>query len=326
MPPRPPRPSRRTWIALAVLGFVGFSVGAVANQGIARFAKLPEDAKKYKFNDVEEPEAVASAPKPGGEDDPLTEENEPGRDLPAAPALSRAPSLQTYIDSIVRRNIFDSSAVYDPSSGAAASGAGECKADSNVRLLATVVADDPVWSSALISIGGRDAKADGYTVGEDVSGQGRIVSIGPKRVCLDGGSCICMGDEAAKATGGITVDPPGADDGGITKLGENRWAIEAGVLQDAIGNFEMLATQLKVFPHKGADGTIDGYRVSSIRPSSMFYKLGFRNGDVVHAVNGQPLTSAEGALATYQSLKSAGSFSFDVSRKNQRQTMEYEVR
>ena len=38
-------------------------------------------------------------------------------------------------------------------------------------------------------------------------------------------------------------------------------------------------------------GTYDGYRLSAIRPSSVFGSIGFRNGDIVRSVNGIQLVS-----------------------------------
>lgn len=325
MASRNPLRTRNAAIAAAlVIGFLGFSVGAVVNQGIGRLVVLPEDAKPIKFNDVPtEPGAPAPAPVVDGGEEP----DDVVVEAPTSPATSpsgvRVPAQRSYVDSIVRRNIFDSSAVFDPNA-AARDGGGECK-EGGAKLLATVVADPPSFSSALIQMSGKDAGAEGYSIGDDVSGEGRIVSIEQKRVCLDGGSCLCMGgekDRPVATTKGDTV----VDDSGITKLSDNRFAVDQSVLDDAMGNFELLATQLKAYPHKGPDGQIDGYRLSSIRPSSLFAKLGIKNGDIVHAVNGTPLTSADGALAAYQALKNERSFSFELTRKNQKQTLEYEVR
>ena len=51
-----------------------------------------------------------------------------------------------------------------------------------------------------------------------------------------------------------------------------------------------------------------------------------KNGDIVHAVNGMPLTSADGAMSAYQALMSESNFTFDVTRRNQKKTFNYEIR
>lgn len=315
-PARPPLPR---WLAPAalVVALLGLGVGTLINRVVAGLVALPEDVERTEYVDG----APAAAP-----DAPLASAGESDEPPPPSRASRpRVPTLKQYSDVIVRRNLFDSTAVYDPDAAAAA-GAGECRSDSNVKLLATVVADVPMYSSALVAVGGRDARAVGYVVGEDLGGEGRIVTIDQKRVCVDSGGCFCMGGEsmlAARAAGDGKVTE---DDGGIQSLGNNRYAVDQSVLDDAMNNVEMLATQLKASPHRGPDGQIDGFRLSAIRKGSLFDKLGIKNGDIVHAVNGREITSTEGALSVYQALKNDKNFSFDISRKNQRQSLEYEVR
>lgn len=330
MPRRiPPRTRTRVLVAATVIGFLGFSAGAVLNQAIGRFAALPEDAKPIHFSDLPAPEPTAGGGPVAKVEPPVGDDQSPG-DEPT-PAVSKsasrpihAPAMRTYTDTIVRRNIFDSTAVFDPNA-AVKQGGGECK-EGAAHLLATVVADQPTYSSALISLGGKDGGAQGFAVGDEVTGEGRIVTIEQKRVCLDGGSCLCMGGEAGRPVAAAGKPAEGGEDSGVTKLGDNRYAVDQSLIDEAMNNFEMLATQVKAYPHKGPDGQIDGYRLSSIRPSSLFSKLGIKNGDIVHGVNGTALTSTEGALSAFQTLKNEKNFSFDITRKNQKQTLEYEVR
>lgn len=302
---------RRILLVFAVVGIVGFGGGALANQALGRILALPDDAEVPEYVDAagplegEPPDLAGGGPARGG------------------PKRPRPLTQKQYADIIVRRNIFDSTAVYDPSTAKDGGVAGECKVDANVRLLATVVADPPTYSSALISSGSaRDAKADGYAIGDEVGGEGRITLIEQKKVCLDGGTCICIGGDTPRVAAA-----PGAkgDEGGISKDGDTT-VVEQSVIDEAMNNLESLATQVRVVPHKGSDGAIDGYRLSAIRKGSLFEKLGIKNGDIVHGVNGQPLTSTEGALQVYQTLRSDKNFTFDITRRNQRQSLGFEVR
>ena len=316
---------RRALLFLGAVGVFGFGGGALANQAIARLLAVPDGAILPTYTDADVPEPGEGARDAGegamerlagGEGAPSLAET------PRRPQRPRVQSQKQYSDAIVRRNIFDSSAVYDPEAAKAAGVAGECKSDANLRLLATIVADQPVYSSALIATGAaRDAKADGYAVGDSIGGEGRITLIEQKRVCMDDGSCLCMGEDAVKP-----VAAAAATGEGVTKEGDNKFIVDQSLLDDAMNNFETLATQVRVVPHKDGDGNIDGYRLSAIRRGSLFDKLGIKNGDIVHGVNGQALTSTEGALSTYQTLRNEKNFNFDLTRRNQRQTFEYEVR
>lgn len=301
--------------AAVVLGLFGFLVGAAVNQGAKRFFTLPADAKVRTYVDAEQKGGDAA---PGS---PTVDE--PGPDMPGL-ASSHGSSLRTYEDAILRRNLFDSTAVYDPDAAKASTGSMDCK-ESKVRLLGTVFApNQPEFSSVLVVDGGtKDGRAVGYATGEDIPGEGRIAWIDQNKVCLESGGCICVGMEP-KATAAAGDAGAGGDD--ITKLGDGKFQVAKSFLDSALGNVETLATQVRAVPHKDGDGNIDGFRLSAIRKGSLFEKLGIKNGDVINSVNGQPFTSAEGALSTYQSLKNESHFSFEITRRNQRQTLDYEVR
>jgi general secretion pathway protein C len=318
--PSPATNRRRALIALGVIGALGFGGGALANVAVARLLALPDGAEVPAYADAEAADGAGASGVGADRGEAVADSKTEAR------PRQRALPEKTYADIIVRRNIFDSSAVYDPNAAKATDPAGECRSDANVRLLATVVAEVPTYSSALISLGAaRDAKADGYAMGDEVSGEGRIVLIEQKKVCMDGGTCICIGTDAAKpATASSTAKGDG--EGGVKKLSDNKYAVDSSLIEDSMNNFESLAGQMRVAPHKGADGQVDGYRLSAIRRGSLFDKLGIKNGDIVHTVNGNALTSTEAAMQVYQSLRNERSFNFEITRRNQRQTLEYEVR
>ncbi len=297
--------------AAAVIGVLGFSVGAIVNQGIGRMLTIPEDMVVPDYTDV----AVA-AKAPAG-DDAVTGFVERSVDAP------RGLSGKQYSEVIVRRNIFDSSAVYNPEV-AKTMGSDECK-DTSVKLLATVVAEPAEYSSALISETAK-GQARGYSIGDELGGEGQIARIEQKRVCLDGGGCICMDRETTAPRSEPATGAAADSDGKVEQLAEGKYRVDPSFMAEQMKSVESLATQVRVVPHKGDDGAIDGYRLSAIRHGSLFDKLGIKNGDVVHTVNGQPLTSAEGALTTYQTLQSERAFNFEITRRNQKQTLEYEVR
>lgn len=308
-PPVGMTPRRRATIA-AVIGLVGLGAGALASRAAGRFLALPDDAERPTYADA----AAAESPRDGAEPAPDAE----------APRGATAMPKASYIDPIVSRNIFDSSAVGKP--GAAAVAEGTCRADAAVKLVATVVAEPEIYSSALISTGaGKEGRALGYAVGDEVSGAGRIARIEFQKVCLDDGSCLCIGEQGADApAAGKAEGASGA--GGVEKVGDNKFQVDKSVIDEALSNVDSLSGMVRPVPHKDASGAIDGFRLSAIRKGSLLEKLGIKNGDIVHGVNGQPLTSVEGALSLTQTLRSERSFNFDITRRGNRQALEYEVR
>ena len=133
--------------------------------------------------------------------------------------------------------------------------------------------------------------------------------------------------EKDKKKGGKKASKKGKDDeeDGITKEGPNKFIVDQELIDKVMENPEQLYSQIRATPHK--DGaTVDGYRLSGIRRRSLFYKLGIKNGDIVHTVNGTTLDSMSSAMGAYNSLQNDKNFTFEVTRRNKRQTFEYEVR
>ena len=113
---------------------------------------------------------------------------------------------------------------------------------------------------------------------------------------------------------------------GITKESETKYTVERSVLDKYLGDIEGLSKMARAMPHKGADGSTDGYRLSGIRRNSPLYALGIRNGDVIHTVNGTSLANPADAMGAFQSLGSTSNFNFDITRRNNPVTMEYAVK
>lgn len=69
------------------------------------------------------------------------------------------------------------------------------------------------------------------------------------------------------------------------------------------------------------NGKPDGMKLYAIRPSSVFARLNFMNGDTVRAINGHDLTSADKVLEVYTKLKGVSVFTFDVTRRGKPVTL-----
>lgn len=323
--------SPRVMGAAAALCLFGVGGGVLVNRlVVTRFLALPEGVERPEYAVVEggESDAAGSSPRtmhPPKSAEPVSSTPETASKVSdnALASNVRIPAAREYAETIVRRNIFDSTAVYVEAG--AVDGKGECKADSSVRLLATMVVFPTEYSTALIAEGGdRAAKSKPYKMNDMLGSDGHITLIEQKKVCTETNVCICMDQAVAKAPAAAATGEGAAN--GVEKLSENRFAVDRSVLDGAMGDMASLAAQLRASPHKGSDGEIDGFRLSGIRSNSLFSQLGIKNGDIIHTVNGTPLTSSEGAMSAYGSLKNQKSFSFEITRRNQRQTIEYEVR
>jgi len=327
LPEDPMATSLSPWTIAGVLTGVAAS-SWVAALGVSRVTasalSLPEDAELV--------EVTIVAPSHDGD---ATDDSERGR--PASSQSKRKRSADTYVDNLVRRSIFDSTKVNSgPTGGTVPGPVGEgVPSDLKVVLLATLVASPESHSSALIAEEKGGDGAFGYGIGDDLLGEGKIVKIEPRKVyverlngsveyiSMDGGT---YEKEDRPKRGKKSKKGKDDEEDGITKEGPNKFIVDQELIDKVMENPEQLYSQVRATPHKATDGSVDGYRLSGIRRRSLFYKLGIKNGDVVHSVNGKGLDSMSSAMGAYDSLQSAKDFSFEVTRRNKKQTFEYEVR
>jgi S1-C subfamily serine protease len=73
------------------------------------------------------------------------------------------------------------------------------------------------------------------------------------------------------------------------------------------------------------NGQPDGFKLYAVRPASLFAKLGFMNGDAVHAVNGFDLSTPDNALDVYSKLKDATNVQFDITRRGKPLTIDIQI-
>lgn len=315
--------SRKRWTIAGVFLGVGL-IAWLASMGAGRLASsflaLPDDVDLTSYE--------LGAPISGG----AVADSGDGDSSSGTSRRPRRKSKRNYLDPILARNIFDSEAIGKEAEedDGEFTGDGGAKSDLKVVLLATVVAEPESYSSALIAEE-KGEGAFGYGVGDDLLGEGTIVKIEQKRViirrsngeveyiAMDGGTF-----EKKEGAGSSKEEDAGDDD--IKKVGDNKFVVEQELVDKLLENPEKLYSQVRVVPHKGSDGEIDGYRMSGIRRKSFFSRLGIKNGDIVHAVNGKPLTSMSAAMDAYNSMQESKDFSFDLTRRNKKQTFEYEIR
>lgn len=99
-----------------------------------------------------------------------------------------------------------------------------------------------------------------------------------------------------------------------------RRTISRSMLNNAAQNFNQLISQARIVPDA------NGMKISAIKPSSIFRRLGLRNGDIVTSVNNRHVRSVEDAMNIYRDLQNGGSVSVQLLRRNRPRTIEFQVR
>lgn len=118
--------------------------------------------------------------------------------------------------------------------------------------------------------------------------------------------------------------PQGPSGEGIKKVGANNYEIAQSEIDATLSNLNSIATQARIVP-SFKDGQADGFKLFSIRPGSLYSKIGIKNGDVIQRINGYEITSPDKALEIYSKLKDAKGITVDLARRGKPQTLEYAI-
>lgn len=264
---------------------------------------------------------------------------------PEVPAPRPKRPREFYLDPILERSIFDSSKVGETVE-AVEEGA-PVASDLDVVLLATVVADPPKYSSALIghettkrvrrkrgrrrrTVRVRSVEdAAGYGVGDTLLGEATIADIQDGRVTLrrDNGRVEYLAlwtddDEEDPESSGSSEE----EDAAVEKVAKNHYTVASSLVEDLLDNPSALSSLGRAFPHKGPEGEIDGFRLSRIRKGSLGRQVGLRSGDVVHSINGHKLDSVAAAIGVLPDIKGTSSITVELTRRRKERTIQVDVR
>ncbi len=285
---------------------------------------------------------------------------------PPPPGAIQAVSSPTSRDitSILKRNIFCSTCeplvetpVTSSETGAtdgdpANASDAPVKTSLNIKLVATVVADDKNWCFAEIA-DKTDNKLGLYAIGAKVPGSESddavITDILERRVLIlnggrneyldliekqedtGGGPAVASIPEGENVKNRFGHNMPRPQTGiadiakGISKVGEGKYEIQRSALNKVLGNTTLLARSARIVPSM-KNGKPNGFKLYAIRPGSLYSLLGMFNGDTINAINGHPITTPDKALEVYTKLRSASHLSISFSRRGTPLSHEYTIR
>ncbi len=112
---------------------------------------------------------------------------------------------------------------------------------------------------------------------------------------------------------------------GVRKVSDDRYDIDRSLVDKVLANPMAVARGARVVPSV-KDGKANGFKLYAIRPSSVYSKIGLRNGDTVTSINGFELSSPDKALEVYTKVREASNLQVTVLRRGQPVTMTYNIR
>lgn len=108
-------------------------------------------------------------------------------------------------------------------------------------------------------------------------------------------------------------------------MGNDTYEISREDVERQLANLSALATQARVVP-SFKDGKANGFKIFSIRPGSLYQKIGLQNGDVIRKINGYAIDSPEKALELYAKLRESSRIEVELERRGKVQTKTVNVR
>jgi general secretion pathway protein C len=203
-----------------------------------------------------------------------------------------------------------------------------------VKLLGTLAAEIGDWSMASIQ-DTSTLRAQTYGIGDQIQGA-EVLEIQRERVIiLHDRRREYIGNDptdvaaATPARLGPTVSeaaPPSVAVGtGIRAVSDNEYEVPRAEIDKTMSNLNDVAMQARIVP-AFKDGQAQGFKLFSIRPDSLYTKIGIQNGDVIRRINGYDLNSPEKALEIYTKLKDTSRIDIELDRNGQPVRKTYNVR
>jgi general secretion pathway protein C len=226
--------------------------------------------------------------------------------------------------------------VQEPSTAAVVDDNAEpVKSGLRVKLLGTLVSTDKLWSFASVQDMATQ-RSQTYMVGDRIQGA-EVLDIQRERVIVlnnsrrefidnqPGDGSAPMPSFTPPPVASAAPVPNSGLGTGIRATSENEYEVPRGEIDKTLANLNEVAMQARIVP-AFKDGQAQGFKLFSIRPDSIYSKIGVQNGDVIRRINGFDLNSPEKALEVYSKLKESSRIEIEIERNGAPVRKTYNVR
>ncbi|MGO9607458.1 MAG: type II secretion system protein GspC [Candidatus Binataceae bacterium] len=191
-----------------------------------------------------------------------------------------------------------------------------------------------------------------YTLGDDIPGAGRLVSVQKSRILIQHeGQQVALeipsddlpeGVQSAPVTQSLTgrrrplapgvaqrgKGKPGDDDDepdiNVDEEGENRYGLKRNEIKDALAHSASLFTEIRAVPNI-QNGKQMGFTLSDIEPGSVFEDLGLEEGDQLTEIDGKPLENPGEAIGLLSTIQTRSAINITVMRDGHPVQLQYNI-
>jgi len=198
----------------------------------------------------------------------------------------------------------------------------------NARLLGTLVSFPSKWSLASIQNNVGTQKTMSVAIGDMIEGASVVMIERDRVIIINNGQreYIDANTPAVAQNPSPPSDTSRADaSSDIREVSPNNYDIPRNELEKTLGNLNEIAMQARIMP-AFKDGVSQGFRLYSIRPNSLYQKIGIQNGDIVKRINGFDLNSPEKALELYSKLRDSSRIDIEIERNGSPIKKTYNIR
>ena len=121
----------------------------------------------------------------------------------------------------------------------------------------------------------------------------------------------------------VAATPTPAASKGLFAKG--RLSVDRQFLAQSMSDVPQLLTQAQALPFY-QDGKLTGWKIESIKPGSVYEKIGLLAGDVLQRVNGVEIRDPGMMLTLFQQVKNENQVKVDLIRASQKTTLTYDIR
>lgn len=265
----------------------------------------------------------------------------PTQPPPARPKKSMADNLNSRdaYSSVISRNIFSSDGIIPDqliAIGQKKSAEGEEAApvlsSLPITLVGTIVHSNPTKSIANINIKSKNQTL-AYSIGRDIESLAKLEKVERSKIIIRNANNNRLEFIEMKLDGGKisfgSAKPLGSESSvksDVLQVAPNKFEIRRADLLKYTNDMASILQQAAMAPQRGANGEIEGFKFLSIQPGSVYTQLGFQNGDVLKAVNGEKIDSPAKAMELYNALKNSNAINLTVERDGKTQDNGYTIK